>query len=333
MGVLPAGDIGAIPTSFWVVAGVVGFVLVLVAVGVALSPRSRRQLRFLADRTGIGWGIGAVLVLAATVSFGSVFALGGTTTGRYDYVLAFAFLLHAAGLFLLGDAAGSLTGYLAVRRTPRRDAAEVAPGERVAVDGEAVAVDRTLETPFADEPALCYEARVMERHGDGGNAVSAESRGVGGNWRPEHRAEAGVAFDVEDATGRVRVVPDGADLRLAETAEVSVATDDDLPERVRAFVTSPEVGVGFGAHDRRYVEAALRPGDRVAVVGPAVQNGAGGADGSTFVDAREGECLVADRDVDGLRARLGRRVARSTLGGAATAVLGYVAMLTVSGAA
>lgn len=320
----------AVPTPFLVVAAVVGFVFALVALAAAVDPGTRRQLRFVARQTGAGWGIGLALVVVATVSFGSVFVLGGTTTGRYDYPLAFAFLAHVAGLFLLGDAAGTLPRYLAVRRAPRRDAASVEPGERVAVDGEAVAAADPLEAPFSGEAALCYELRVMERRGDSDRAVNAEELGVGGNWRPEYVDEAGVTFDVADGTGSLAVVPDSATLDLEETTEITVALEDDLPQRIREFLTDNLVEVGFGAHDRRYVEAALGPGDRVTVVGPVVT--AGDAGTRPVVDAREGDCTVASQGVEGFQSKLRRRVTAAAGGGLALTVLGYAATLVVAGA-
>lgn len=323
----PGAVLDGVPAELLVVVGTFGMVLALLGVGAALSPRSRRQLRFLADRTGIGPGLGSLLVVAAVGSFASVFALGGTTSGRYDLPLAAAFVLHGAGLFLLADAAGSVPDYLAARRAPDRSAAAVEPGERVAVDGEAV-VDDPLETPFTGAEAVCYRARVMERHGESDAAIGAEDRGVGGNWRVEGRTDGRVPFRVVDDDGAVQVRPDGAELRLEDSGEVAVGRDDDLPDRIRTFVTDPDTPVGFGAHARRYVEAAVRPGDRVAVVGRATDD-----DGRTVVDGRAGDAVVAPGSVAAYRRRLRRRVVGSAGGGLALAVLGYAAMLWAAGAA
>lgn len=321
-------------TAFLVAVGVVGFVLALLAVGAAVSPRARRQLRFLARQSGIGPGTGLALVAVFAASFGSVFALGGTTSGRYDYPFLLATLGHLVGLFLLGVGVVTVPEYLFVRRAPRRDAAEVVAGADegavVAVEGE-VAAREAVETPFAGERAVCYETRVMERRGESDAAVTVESLGVGGNWVPEYVDEVGTPFDVEDGTGRLRVDPRGADRRLDERTEVSVGTDDDLPDRVREFLRANLAEVGYGAHDRRYVEAALAPGDRVAVVGPTVAAPDARDGPGAHVAGDAGRCLVAAGGLDGLRASLGRRVRDAGGGGLLVAAGSYLGMLATAG--
>lgn len=328
---MSADWLATVPTKFVVVAGTVGFVVALFALVAVFDPRTRRHLRFVARQTGMGRGIGLAATLAAAVAFGSVFVLGGTTTGRSDYLLVFALLVHVAGLYLLGVAAGTLPKYLATRSAPGVDAADAEPGARVAVDGEVVASAEPLETPFAGESAVCYEIRVMERRGESDRATNAESIGIGGNWHLEHLDEAGVAFHLNDGTGRVAVAPDGGTLDLEEATEVAVTVEEDLPDRVREFVTDNLAEVGFGAHDRRYVEAALRPGDRVTVVGPVVEGD--GGDDPPVVDGRRGDCIVASQGIEGYRSTLRRRVTGAGVGGVSMAAAGYAAMLVVSGAA
>jgi hypothetical protein len=254
------------------------------------------------------------------------------------------FLLAAGLVFLLVLAIG-VAGVVSPRS--RRQLRFLARQSSIgpAVDGEAVVVDGAVETPFTGEWALCYEARVMERDDRGSRHapdvdVEAEDRGVSSNWSLEYVTAESVPFGVADASGTVPVVPDGATLDLDETAEVLVTVEDDLPERVGAFVEADMVEVGFGGDDRRYVEAALRPGKAVTVVGPAVD--ASSADladdapvdaGTTaVVGARAGDCIVGAGDLNDLRSSLREWGVRSAAGGLSLTALGYVGMLAGSGA-
>lgn len=337
--------------AFVVLAGVFLLVGAILVVAYVVSPETRRQLAYLREESGVGPGIGAAVTAVLFVALVSVFAMGGTTSGRYDYPLAFAAVGLLAGLFLSGVAVAALSDYRLLVRTPAVDTGAVGSG-RVAVTGEVTPAGEPPSAPFSGEPAVCWECWVKERDvREEGMGVQAESVGVEANWTVELADEGRARFRVDDGSGPVAVDPREAELRLGEDREWFVPFGEDPPERILGFVEDRLADVGYAGNDRRYEETRLSPGDEATVVGTAVagprgesdaardgQSSAGRAeapladgDGPRRIDGSTGRCIVAAGSLADARADLRRRFTSAGGAGLALSVLAYAGMLAAAG--
>lgn len=184
----------------------------------------------------------------------------------------------------------------------------------VEIEGTAREADGpgTVTAPFTGAACLAYTYEVEE----------LRSSGKSSSWHTLDEGAAGVEFLVEDGTGRVRVDPTGADLRL-ESHRLRVSPGDELPERLAAYVDTTgdverqddtvdllvtELNVG---NEQRFTERRLDPGESVYVYG-AAGRGPSTEWGSDLVDAvvRDGPgapvFVVSDTDERGTAWRFAR---------------------------
>lgn len=219
-----------------------------------------------------------------------------------------------AGYFLLGGGRRLRTTYHILRNDPL-DVHSV-NGHRgpVEVEGQAVPdEDRgTVTAPFTGATCLAYTYEVEELRSSGKNS----------SWHTLDEGQAGVDFLVDDGTGRVRVDPQGADIRL-DGDSVTVSPGDELPDRLARYVESTEAvdkqdgtvnllvtEVNTG-NKQRFTERRLDVGETVYVYGQATRGPSTGW-GSSVVDAVIGDgnaiptFVVSDTDERGTAWRFAR---------------------------
>ncbi|MFB6222817.1 MAG: GIDE domain-containing protein [Haloarcula sp.] len=146
-----------------------------------------------------------------------------------------------------------------------------------------------VTAPFTGSECLAYSYEVEE----------FRSSGKHSNWETLDEGQAGVDFVVDDGTGRVRVNPNGADVRF-ESQSVTVAPGTELPDRLAEYVERTEAveaqdgslnllvtEVNLG-NKQRFTERRLDVGEEVYVYGLA-QRGPATEWGSSLVDAVVGD--------------------------------------------
>lgn len=147
----------------------------------------------------------------------------------------------------------------------------------------------TVTAPFTGTECLAYEYEAEE----------LRSTGKSSSWHTLDSGMGGVDFLVSDDTGSVRVNPNGADLRLAETTE-RVSPGEELPAHLEAYVAATEdvekqdatvnlvVTELHLGNEQRFTERRLDVGESVYVYGQC-RRGPATEWGSNLVDA-----VVAD---------------------------------------
>ncbi len=222
-----------------------------------------------------------------------------------------------AGLAAAGIVVGlvllvrGFAGYRAAGRisgTAPSRIASIAAGE-VLVTGAAEPIELTLVSPLQSQPAVYYRSRITESSDGNGPDLFREDRAVG--------------FRVRDATGSVRVFPNGARFDVPDrydestpmwggdpiglmprTGSMYAPGPDDREARIAALISVPDarawsllephgLPMSAGSSGRRhYREARIEPGDPVTVVGRALPFGdLADPAGSNFLD---GNGLSAD---------------------------------------
>lgn len=196
-----------------------------------------------------------------------------------------------AGYFLLGGGRRLRTTYHILRNDPL-DVRSV-NGHRgpVEVEGTAVADDDhgTVTAPFTGTECLAYTYEVEEWRSSGNSS----------SWQTLDEGQGGVDFLVDDGTGRVRVDPQGADIRL-DGDSITVKPGKELPDRLERYVEATEsvdkqdgtvnllvTEVNTG-NKQRFTERRLDVGETVYVYGQATRGPSAGW-GSSVVDAVIGD--------------------------------------------
>lgn len=324
-GLLSAGDW----FLFLFLAGVYVFLFGLVALERVGSPSQNRQLSYLAEKSGIGRGLGALLVVVSFVTIFSAFVLGSPTGRRSDLALAAGLVAHVAGLFLVGVGLAAFRRHRALSGATSAATGDVSSG-MVAVTGAALQHEECTAAPFSGDDALCFQCWVKERDlREDAPDVQAESIGIESNWEIEYSESFQTPFAVDDGSGSVIVDPTAMDLQLDETTTVTVEFPDDPPESVLSFVEDHLDTVGYAANDRRYEEAVLVPGDTVTVAGTVRE--APDTGGRPTITGETGTAVVATGSLDRVRAETRRRMTAGIGGGIALSVAGYTGMLVVLG--
>ena len=136
-------------------------------------------------------------------------------------------LLAVGGYLLVGGGRELRTVFHVLRNDPvpiRELDGYTGPVE---ITGTAVPDDDagTVTAPFTGSECLAYTYEVEE----------LRSSGKHSNWETLDQGQAGVDFVVDDGTDRVRVNPDGADVRF-ESHSVTVPPGTELPDRLAAYV-------------------------------------------------------------------------------------------------
>ncbi|WP_324757633.1 GIDE domain-containing protein [Haloarcula sp. GH36] len=219
-----------------------------------------------------------------------------------------------AGYFLLTGGRELSTVYHILRNDPVPIRSVDGHTGPVEIEGTAVVDEEsgTVTSPLTGSDCLAYTYEVQE----------LRSSGKHSNWETLDEGMGGVDFLVDDGTDRVRVDPEGADIRF-ESHSVTVPPGTELPETLAQYVGASdavdeqdrtlnlvvtELSVG---NKQRFIERRLDPGEHVYVYGLA-RRGPAAEWGSTLVDAVIGAgdgtpvFVISDTDERGTAWRIAR---------------------------
>lgn len=268
----------------------------------------------------IGWllCLGLALFIVGMVLWG----VGRTTvlTSHWARPLDQMFFLLAGGV--VGGVVLFVSGFGVHRRKRLIESIPTSPIRSLAVglvevEGQA-APDKTLVvSPLTGVRCIFYSYEVEERRGSGKSA----------RWVTVASGRSDQPFYVQDDTGRVLVVPLGADVLIAEEhsyrrewpLESSGPQDSDRPRRMLPTLNWGVTGT------YRCTETRISQDQTVYVLGTAHQNPAAesGADnaGRLYIGSRINESfIISDRSERALVAQLGWHIAARIYGGPALTV-------------
>lgn len=250
------------------------------------------------------WGVGRTMVL----------------TSHWARPLDQLFFLLAGGV--IGGVVLFVSGFGVHRRKRLIESIPTSPIRSLAVGlvevaGQAAPDGPLVVSPFSGIQCIFYSYKVEERRGSGKNA----------RWVTMARGTSDQPFYVRDDTGRVLVVPLGADMLIAEKhtyrnewpLDSSGPQDSERPQRGLLTLNWGVTGT------YRCTEACIFPNQTVYVLGTAHQNPAAesGADnaGRLYIGSQQNESfIISDRTEEALVSQLGWRIAASLYGGPALTV-------------
>jgi hypothetical protein len=178
-----------------------------------------------------------------------------TADGRYD-VVVFA-CLFVAGLILYADGWRRLCRYWLIANLPTSRVRSVAMG-LAELSGKARLIDQSFDAPVRKVPCIWARTRVIRRTGSGKN----ESTSV-----VYDRSQA-APFTLEDETGRILVLPQGAEVVGDELCDVWIERGVDAPGDVADFCTRNGLSwTGWLDGSLRVTEWALLADTEVFVIG------------------------------------------------------------------
>jgi len=207
----------------------------------------------------------------------------------------------------------------------------------VEITGTAVADEDagTVTAPFTGKRCLAYTYEVEEYRSSGKHS----------SWETLDEGQAGVDFIIDDGGARVRVNPDGADVRF-ESQSVTVSPGTELPERLADYVERTEgveaqngsvnllvTEISLG-NKQRFTERRLDVGEDVYVYGQAMR-GPASEWGSNLVDAVVGDgdgtpvFVISDTSERGTARRIGRGAIAETVFGLVAVLVGAAVLLSV----
>ncbi|HUZ00641.1 MAG TPA: E3 ubiquitin ligase family protein [Thermomicrobiaceae bacterium] len=198
------------------------------------------------------------------------------------------------------------------------DVARLLPGEPVEVKG-VLRCDAPLAGEISQQPCVYYDSRVTREY-------ERRERDNNGNWHTDRRSETvasnkqSTPFYVEDASGRVLVRPDGADLDAQKVVDRFEQAAAGGPT-----ITLPMIGgvslnlSGEGTVGYKYEEWALPVGSQVYVLGAAQESGeiARPPEGS-----KSGKFIISYRSEETLQREWGRNARWLAYSAIALAVIG-----------
>lgn len=127
--------------------------------------------------------------------------------------------------------------------------------------------DAPLTSCLAGERCVYYAYKVEEswsrtvtRTNSKGETETEEESG----WETVASGGEEPPFEVEDDTGRLRIVPEGAEITATSVFDVTCDRSDPL-----YYAKGPEGAVSHSDHERRFRESAIRVGEDVYVMGCA----------------------------------------------------------------
>ena len=232
------------------------------------------------------------------------------------------------GALLLWIGRGQQSKRNLVSRVATSNASEVAgllPGEPVEVKGK-LRCDTPLTGEISQRPCVYFDAKVTREY-------ERREQDSNGNWHTDRRSETvasnkqSTPFYVEDASGRVLVRPDGADIeaqKVVDRFEQATAGGPTITLPVLGGV-SLNLG-GEGTVGYKYEEWALPLDTEVYILGAAQENGeiARPPEGS-----RTGRFIISYRSEETLQREWGRNA--RWLAFSAIALFAIGAVLIVAG--
>lgn len=194
------------------------------------------------------------------------------------------------------------------------------PGELVSISGTA-RCDQTLTSQHQSTPCVYYESSIIREY----QKQRASRRGGRSRGKETvHTDTRSVPFRVEDRSGRVAVLPDGADFDADETLNEYVPETDQS-----GVIQIAGVNVTVGYQERtlghRYIEKTIPVDEPVFVLGVVDERGDIGApDG----DRDNAGLIISYRDADSLQAAWEGSASRQLYGSVlvfliAVSLLGY----------
>jgi hypothetical protein len=182
----------------------------------------------------------------------------------------------------------------------------------VEISGQAQPEKDLLSTPFSGLPCVFYSYAVEERVGSGKNA----------RWETIAKGTSEQPFFVIDTTGRVLVVPLGAELILPDERTSRSNWLGELPPTTIAGLNRLEISTDrwIGSKTLRCRESFILPGERVYVLGTAHEH-LGARErvenpGRIYIgSSRDHEFIISDRSETDLLSRLRWQVLAFGVGG------------------
>jgi len=315
--------------------------------GRSLSTSTSREV----DLRSVDWGkVGpwsplglALLVVVLGVTAGVTLAFG--SAGARDK-LAISLILIGMGEIALYQGVGILWfgPRVAARKealvtaTPTSNAADVASGKAtglVELKGKAAAPGRdaanggTMTSPVAGVPCVYFRVEVVRVEEDRTNTGDGMQRTI--NRRTVLDQEWGDPFWLEDASGRARVDPTGAEVRgrVVAQRQEGPQRDDQLRDamqgefRARGFDITLPWKSGWSGPTLGYetTEQAIQPGDALYVLGAVAQR-----DGTPVVASASASdrCLIAVGTEEEVITQARADARTAILGGALFAGIGLV---------
>ncbi len=203
-----------------------------------------------------------------------------------------------------------------ISETPTSHACDVKEGH-VEVKGRIVPIE-TIRSPLGKKDVVYSKWELQEERKL--NRINA--------WATVASGEKRLPFFLEDDTGRVRIVPDQAELLYATDTVTAAMSPTDAPDEVKALLEDADVDLGeLSGHQFRIVETYLESGDEIYVCGKARL----GKDGVPVIDApesRQVSFFVSDHKEEVIVDAL-RRAERAGTWGIVTLCLGALAFLVI----
>ena len=163
-----------------------------------------------------------------------------------------------AGLVLFFKGFLRLRAARVVENTPTSKIRSVPLGS-VEVVGS-VRTQEPLEGPLSGKPVAYYEVLVEEHRRSKNHS----------RWVKVHREVSSEPFAVDDETGQMLVLPDGADTHLPVDYRYEAGTFSEVPAQIESALESWNIRRGFFGRGRlRFTERHLADGDAVYVYGVA----------------------------------------------------------------
>ena len=172
--------------------------------------------------------------------------------------------LFLGGVFAVAGAAVFFRGFKklsALRRVENTPTCTIRsiPMGTVELKGRAY-MKEPIEAPFSARLVAYYEVEIEESH----------KRGKDSGWTLIHSGASQKPFELDDGTGRVRVIPDGAESRLSNASARRSSFFSELPARLQSYMSK----VGFegglsGGLGLRFTERCIEIGETVYVHGVA----------------------------------------------------------------
>jgi hypothetical protein len=261
---------------------------------------------------------GGVLIIGCLILFAGIRKAAATAhwTRTPDEALFYLVcgVVGGIGLFIYGVAVNRRKRL--IEGTPSSPVRSLAVG-LVEVSGRAQPEGDLLRAPFSGIPCVLFSYEIEERRGSGKHA----------GWKTIAKGTSEQPFFVHDATGRVHVVPFGAQLMLSDNRTTRTNWFGPLPDQ--ALVGLNRLGVStdgwWGQRTLRCSEAYVMPEEIVYVLGVAHEKPgtAGSAENSARLyigSSRDQDFLISDRSEKELLSGLRWQVFALLAGGPSLAV-------------
>lgn len=187
-----------------------------------------------------------------------------------------------------------------VTKTPLSSVGSMGPGF-VHVAGKAATLSgQQLVSPVNGVPCVYYEVKFEYNYGTYNKPV----------YKTLYAAKDGVPFCVEEKTGTISVLPDGARIVVAENPDLRVIDDGDVTEKAVMFLRDQGIDIDEYSGAKRGYEKIIRPGGMVEVYGTAV-HGSKGED--MFIGGTEKSVLWITDSEDNLKDDLGSGIAANAV--------------------